>query len=78
MIDRKLQENSIVRIVDDDEGFGDAIRFILKTEGWLVTFYSDTASFLKKDDPEVPGCIILDYQMPLVNGLEFQEMLAPS
>lgn len=76
MIDRKLQENSIVRIVDDDEGFGDAIRFILKTEGWLVTFYSDTASFLKKDDPEVPGCIILDYQMPLVNGLEFQEMLA--
>ena len=43
MIDRKLQENSIVRIVDDDEGFGDAIRFILKTEGWLVTFYSDTA-----------------------------------
>ena len=54
MIDRKLQENSIVRIVDDDEGFGDAIRFILKTEGWLVTFYSDTASFLKKDDPEVP------------------------
>jgi len=76
VIDRKLQENSIVRIVDDDEGFGDAIRFILKTEGWLVTFYSDTASFLKKDDPEVPGCIILDYQMPLVNGLEFQEMLA--
>ena len=60
MIDRKLQENSIVRIVDDDEGFGDAIRFILKTEGWLVTFYSETASFLKMVYPEVPCCIILD------------------
>ena len=36
----------------------------------------ETGTFLKKDDPDVPGCIILDYQMPLVNGLEFQDILA--
>lgn len=66
----------MIRIVDDDEGFGDAIRFMLKTDGWLVSYYSETETFLKKDDPDVPGCIILDYQMPLVNGLEFQDILA--
>ena len=49
---------------------------MLKTDGWLVSYYSETGTFLKKDDLDVPGCIILDYQMPLVNGLEFQDILA--
>ena len=72
----QYKEKAVIRIVDDDEGFGDAIRFMLKTDGWLVSYYSETETFLKKDDPDVPGCIILDYQMPLVNGLEFQDILA--
>lgn len=72
----QYKEKAVIRIVDDDEGFGDAIRFMLKTDGWLVSYYSETGTFLKKDDPDVPGCIILDYQMPLVNGLEFQYILA--
>ena len=72
----QYKEKAVIRIVDDDEGFGDAIRFMLKTDGWLVSYYSETGTFLKKDDPDVPGCIILDYQMPLVNGLEFQDILA--
>lgn len=72
----QYKEKAVIRIVDDDEGFGDAIRFMLKTDGWLVSYYSETGTFLKKDDLDVPGCIILDYQMPLVNGLEFQDILA--
>lgn len=72
----QYKEKAVIRIVDDDEGFGDAIRFMLKTDGWLVSYYSETGTFFKKDDLDVPGCIILDYQMPLVNGLEFQDILA--
>ena len=72
----QYKEKAVIRIVDDDEGFGDAIRFMLKTDGWLVSYYSETGTFLKKDDLDGPGCIILDYQMPLVNGLEFQDILA--
>ena len=72
----QYKEKAVIRIVDDDEGFGDAIRFMLKTDGWLVSYYSETGTFIKKDDLDVPGCIILDYQMPLVNGLEFQDILA--
>lgn len=72
----QYKEKAVIRIVDDDEGFGDAIRFMLKTDGWLFSYYSETGTFLKKDDLDVPGCIILDYQMPLVNGLEFQDILA--
>ena len=61
----QYKEKAVIRIVDDDEGFGDAIRFMLKTDGWLVSYYSETGTFLKKDDPDV-----------LVNGLEFQDILA--
>ena len=75
-MNNQYKEKAVIRIVDDDEGFGDAIRFMLKTDGWLVSYYSETGTFLKKDDLDVPGCIILDYQMPLVNGLEFQDILA--
>ena len=72
----QYKEKAVIRIVDDDEGFGDAIRFMLKTDGWLVSYYSETGTFLKKDDLDVPGCILLDSKMPLVNGLEFQAILA--
>ena len=46
----QYKEKAVIRIVDDDEGFGDAIRFMLKTDGWLVSYYSETGTFLKKDD----------------------------
>lgn len=29
----QYKEKAVIRIVDDDEGFGDAIRFMLKTDG---------------------------------------------
>lgn len=45
------------------------------TDGWFLITPKPGLS-LKKDDLDVPGCIILDYQMPLVNGLEFQDILA--
>ena len=44
----QYKEKAVIRIVDDDEGFGDAIRFMLKTDGWLVSYYSETGTFLKK------------------------------
>ncbi|MFR5428149.1 MAG: response regulator transcription factor [Parasutterella excrementihominis] len=71
----QYKEKAVIRIVDDDEGFGDAIRFMLKTDGWLVSYYSETGTFLKKDDPDVrvhyPGLSDAARQW-----LEFQDILA--
>lgn len=67
--------DALIRIVDDNEAHGGALAFMLKTEGWQAVSYTSGEAFLKDDDPERPGCVVLDYQMPGINGIELQELM---
>lgn len=62
----------LVRIVDDDSDLRAAIRFLLESEGGEVADYYSAADFLLNDDPEIPGCLILDVRMPEMTGIELQ------
>ena len=62
----------LVRIVDDDSDLRATIRFLLESEGWEVADYYSAADFLLNDDPEIPGCLILDVRMPEMTGIELQ------
>ncbi len=62
----------LVRIVDDDDDFRSAIKFLLNTEGWEVADYASAKEFLEKDDPQRPGCLLLDVRMPGMTGIELQ------
>lgn len=70
-----LQANSIVRIVDDDDDLRKGLAFLLDCAGWKSKGYGSAADFLKLDTPSVPGCIILDVQMPGMSGIELQHEL---
>ena len=65
----------IVRIVDDDETFCMSQKMFLQAMGWLVLTYGSARAFLEDDDPEQPGCLILDMRMPEMTGLELQTAL---
>lgn len=65
----------LVRIVDDDSDLRAAIRFLLESEGWEVADYFSAADFLLNDNPEIPGCLILDVRMPEMTGVELQSEL---
>lgn len=65
----------LIRIVDDDEPFADAIYFLLLSKGLRAVVHASAEKFLEQDDPSVPGCLILDYQMPELNGIETQRKL---
>ncbi len=69
------KKEALIRIVDDDAAHGDAIRFLLMTEGWQSRTWTSALQFLKDEDGARPGCIILDYLMPEISGVELQEML---
>ena len=56
----------------DDSDLRAAIRFLLESEGWEVADYYSAADFLLNDDPEIPGCLILDVRMPEMTGIELQ------
>ena len=70
-----LQRQSLVRIVDDDPELCRALTFFLKVEGWTSRSYEHPEAFVLGDNPEAPGCLILDLQMPGMTGTELQRLL---
>jgi FixJ family two-component response regulator len=60
----------IVAIVDDDPAVRKSLKFSLEIEGFNVRAYSGAADLL--DDPALTdcGCIIIDQNMPAMNGLD--------
>ena len=65
----------LIRIVDDDAAVLEGLAFILEGEGWKVRTYGSAEEFLREDAPSVPGCLILDINMPGMNGLDLQRTM---
>lgn len=73
MTQSPVDEDPVVRIVDDDDGDREALAFMLESSGWKVQAYSSARDFLVNDAPSQPGCVVLDVRMPGMTGLELQE-----
>ena len=65
----------LIRIVDDDASQRLSLEMLLLGEGWDTASYESAESFLKRDDPARPGCLILDVRMPKISGIELQQEL---
>jgi FixJ family two-component response regulator len=66
----------VIHIVDDDASFRAAISRLLKVSGFEVAEYESAAVFLGTVAGARSGCILLDVQMPALNGLQLQQELA--
>jgi FixJ family two-component response regulator len=64
-----------VYLVDDDDAFRDATRWLLEGEGLSVVCYATADEFLSGYAPAAPGCLVLDIRMPGMSGLELQDEL---
>jgi FixJ family two-component response regulator len=69
-------QHTIVYLVDDDPSFLRALSRRLQAGGYRVECFGSAEEFLAHPRSEVPGCAILDLQMPGPGGLELQEVLA--
>jgi DNA-binding NtrC family response regulator len=49
---------------------------LLRAAGFTVQTFESAKSFLSRTDPDRPGCVVADLQMPEMNGIELQEALA--
>jgi FixJ family two-component response regulator len=70
-----------VAVVDDDASVGRAIKRLLRSTGLASDTFKTGDDFLDMFDsiPSYrPACIVLDIQMPGLNGLEVQRRLAGS
>jgi two-component system, LuxR family, response regulator FixJ len=64
-----------VHLVDDDESIRRSVSFMLRTSGYVVKTYASGVEFLKDVKDAAAGVILLDVQMPQVDGLEVQRQL---
>ena len=66
-----------VYIVDDDDAVRAGLRLLLSAEGLHTEDFASARAFLDACPKgcEYRGCVILDLQMPDMNGLEVQEQL---
>ncbi len=69
-----MPDKEIICIVDDDADHCDALGFLLDNEGYEVQTYSSANDFLAVDHLRC-DCLILDYKMPGINGMELLELL---
>ena len=70
-----MEAQPVVHVVDDDDAVRDSLRFLLEAEGYVVRTYSGAQALIEADLPPA-GCVITDFQMPGMDGLQLQATLA--
>jgi two-component system response regulator FixJ len=71
-----MVENPLtVFVVDDDEAIRMSLSRALGKRGFRVETHASANSFLEAYVVGRPGCLVLDYGMPGMNGLELQRTL---
>ena len=66
----------IVFVADDDASVRRSLARLLKSAGHAVEVFASADEFLQAERREGVGCLVLDVQMPGLNGLELQTALA--
>lgn len=65
----------VVSIVEDDPLLARALERLLREEGWPVRRFESAEAFLAGHDPALTGCLLLDVQLPGLDGLALQRRL---
>jgi len=68
-------EVPIVLIVDDDPGVRDALCGLLEAHGMRVAAYASAEDYARAARPAAPACLLLDVELPGINGLDLQAQL---
>ena len=67
--------NQVILIVDDDEAVRESLRSLMKSEGFAVRAFSNGHDLLNEAGLPAIGCLVVDYHMPAMNGLELVSAL---
>jgi FixJ family two-component response regulator len=70
------QREEIVFVVDDDARVREAIGELLASLGWQAETFAAAADYVAYAKPDLPACLILDVELPDINGLDLQRQMA--
>jgi FixJ family two-component response regulator len=66
----------IISVIDDDESFRTALVGLLHSLGYKTQGFGSAAEFINSGGEGSCDCIITDFKMPGMNGLELIQLLA--
>lgn len=74
------REQPLIHVVDDDEAVRSSLTLLGEARGWSVRSYACALDYLSAPRDEIPHaeCLVLDLQMPGMNGAELLESLKAS
>ena len=66
----------VVFVVDDDVSVRESLELSIRCEGWQPQTFASAEEFLNRPRSLGPSCLVLDYSLPDLNGLELQKRVA--
>jgi two-component system, LuxR family, response regulator FixJ len=69
-LDDDPSKRSMIYVVDDDHDVRSSLRFLLETEGFDVRTFRNGASLLGSPARDRADCLVVDYKMAELDGLE--------
>lgn len=69
-------DNHIVFIVDDDVGIREALTELLDSHGMRSVAFGSAGEYVRAVKPDLPAGLILDVELPDINGLDLQKQIA--
>lgn len=70
-----MDEGPFVFLVDDDADIRGSLARALELRGYVVRPFASAQDFLDTYDQGLSGCLLLDYGMPKMDGLQLQKRL---
>ena len=69
-------DDHIVFIVDDDARVREALTELLEAHGMRSAAYGSGGEYVRAEKPDLPATLILDVELPDINGLDLQKQIA--
>jgi FixJ family two-component response regulator len=68
-------QSQLVFVIDDDESVRKGLKRLLRSANYESEVFKSASDFLARPPHPGPACVIVDVQMPGVNGIDFQKAL---
>jgi len=66
----------IVFVVDDDVSVRESLELMISSAGWKPEIFASAKEFLSRPRANAPSCLVLDVNLPDLNGLDLQMRVA--
>ena len=70
------QVTPVVFVIDDDVSVRESLELLIRLAGWHVEMFASAQEFLDCPRQRIPSCLVLDVNLPDLNGLDLQKRIA--